>query len=91
MAPKIAAPTAEPIARQNMLVPVTTPRRSHPTTDWIATTVGEELSPRPIPVTNIVPATMSTEAPWGSRAVSTEPVTATAIPISAVSRNPMRM
>ena len=62
MAPNNAAPRAEPIARQNMLVPVTTPRRSQPTTDCTATTVGDEDSPIPSPVRNIVAATCQTGA-----------------------------
>ena len=91
IAPNSAAPTALPIARQNMLVPVTTPRRSQPTTDCTATMVGEEDRPMPMPVRNIVAATSHTAAPSGSSAVSTEPVMTMAIPISAVSRKPIRM
>ena len=40
IAPNTATPTALPRERQNMLVPVTTPRRCQPTTDCTATMVG---------------------------------------------------
>ena len=57
MLPKTAMPTALPIDRQNMLAPVTTPRRSHPTTDCTATMSEIDAKPSPMPVTKLAKAT----------------------------------
>ncbi len=53
MAPKMATPTALPTERANMLVPVTTPRRSQPTDDCTATSVGLAVYPSPTPITKV--------------------------------------
>ena len=90
MAPNAAAPIAEPSARANMFVPVTTPRRSQPTTDCTATTSGELDRPMPMPVTNIAAATCQTVVVAGSDAAVSVPATASETPISAVSRKPIR-
>ena len=49
IAPKIATPTALPIERANMFVPVTTPRSFQPTLDCAAISVGvgDEAHPEP--------------------------------------------
>ena len=49
--PKTATPTALPMERAKMFAPVTTPRRSHPTTDCTATTIELAEKPSPSPTT----------------------------------------
>ena len=74
-----------------MLVPVTTPRRSQPTTDCTATTTGLDRNPRPTPTTKQAPATCHTCAVGPRRVHSSVPARATAAPMSAVSRKPIRV
>jgi hypothetical protein len=54
IAPKIAAPTLWPRNRQNMTVPVTTPRCSQVTVDCGPTSVQTEMRPSPNPSTNVL-------------------------------------
>src|ERR1700704_5088445 len=69
IAPKTAAPTALPSERLNMLVPVTTPRRSHLTTDCTATNIGLADRPSPTPTTKAAPAVAHTDEFGASREI----------------------
>ena len=60
IAPNTAMPTALPIDRANMLVPVTTPRLDQSTEDCAATRVGLATRPMPRPITKQVSATYQT-------------------------------
>ena len=90
IAPNTATPTALPIDRENMFVPLTTPRRLQPTTDCTATITGVEVSPSPVPTTNVATATAQTGEDLASAASSRVPPISTAEPARAVSRNPIR-
>ena len=59
-APSPAAPTALPIERANMLVPVATHRSCHSTLAWAAMSAGLATSPRPRPVPQQVSAPTAT-------------------------------
>src|SRR5262245_10420420 len=86
----MATPTALPTERANIVAPVTTPRRSQPTEDCAATTLGEAVKPRPMPITK--QATPSWRTGLEVPTVSSRPVPATATtdPITIVVRNPSR-
>lgn len=65
MLPNTAIPTALPSERVNMLAPVATPRRFHPTTDCTATMTAVEANPIPMPVTKLAMVTgHSPESAW---------------------------
>lgn len=89
-APKIATPIAEPIDRQNMFVPVTTPRSRQATVDCAAMSVGEATRPMPRPITKHVPATWITEETSPSSNSNALPPSTSTAPISAHERTPIR-
>ena len=89
-APKTAIPTALPIERANMLVPVTTPRTAHSAAAWPAISVGLAVRPMPRPMTKQVPATAHTELPGLISTSRATPTRMIAQPARAVSRKPIR-
>ena len=90
IAPKIATPRALPMDLEKRLVPVTTPRSFHCTLACAAMRLGVATSPMPSPTTKQLVATRAMLGDWLVRASTSVPVTATAMPISAVVRKPMR-
>ena len=90
-APSTAAPSALPRERENMLVPVTTPRRSQPTTDCTATTTGLDRKPRPTPTTKHAPADLPHRVVGPGACTAAAPSRTNAAPIRAVSRKPIRV
>ena len=91
IAPKTAMPRALPIDRANMLVPVTTPRRSHSTEDCAEISVG--LGHKSHAQTRSRSRSRRPARPSCSRTAkpaAPEPIMTTAAPISAVLRKPIR-
>ena len=78
-APKIAAPTALPIERANMLAPVTTPRSPQPTLDWAAIRVGTADQPNPNPITKHDMATTISDGESPKTASAMVPATTNAV------------
>jgi len=90
IAPNTATPTALPIERKNMLVPVTTPRSCQPTLVCAAISDGVADRPIPRPMTKHIAPTSITVDDGPSSSNNAEPTTTRAAPPRLHRRNPSR-